>query len=143
MMEAAREALESTSHRPLLIGVTILTSLGQEDIAEVGYSGDPAENVVRLASLGKDSGLDGVVCSPLETEAIRSTVGDDFLLVTPGVRPGGSASDDQKRIKTPGDAILGGSSYLVVGRPITAAPDPMQSLEAISAEVDGAIQKLN
>ncbi len=139
MMEAARDALEASAHRPLLIGVTILTSLGREDIAEVGFEGEPGENVVRLAELGKSSGIDGVVCSPLETEAIRAAVGDDFLLVTPGVRPGGSASDDQKRIKTPGDAIRGGSSYLVIGRPITAASDPMRSLEAIRAEVDAAL----
>ena len=139
MMEAARDALEQSANRPLLIGVTILTSMGAEDIVEIGFSGEPGENVVRLASLGKSSGLDGVVCSPLETEAIRSAFGEDFLLVTPGVRPGGSSTDDQKRIKTPADAIHGGSSYLVVGRPITAALDPMASLASIRQEVDSAL----
>lgn len=139
MMEAARDALELTAHRPLLIGVTILTSLGAEDISEIGFSGEPAENVVRLAALGKASGLDGVVCSPLETEAIRTAVGEEFLLVTPGVRPADSASDDQKRIKTPADAIRGGSSYLVIGRPITAAKDPKASLDSILQEVETAL----
>jgi orotidine-5'-phosphate decarboxylase len=135
MMHAAREALESTANRPLLIGVTVLTSLAQEDIAEIGFTGTPADNVLRLARLGWNAGLDGVVCSPLETGAIRSAVGADFLLVTPGVRPGGSAADDQRRVKTPADAVAGGSSYLVIGRPITASPDPAASLAAIQAEI--------
>jgi orotidine-5'-phosphate decarboxylase len=98
--------------------------------------------VVRLASLAKSSGIDGVVCSPLETEIIRESLGEDFLLVTPGVRPSGASTDDQKRIKTPADAIRGGSSFLVVGRPVTAAEDPMASLAAIGAEVDAALLEL-
>lgn len=139
MMGAAREALEGYAQRPLLIGVTILTSLSRADIAEVGLAGEPEENVLRLATLGQAAGLDGVVCSPLETGAIRQALGGDFLLVTPGVRPGGSSADDQQRIKTPGDAIRGGSHFLVIGRPITGAADPMASLEAIRQEVAAAL----
>ncbi len=135
MMAAAREAMASVSTPPLLIGVTILTSLGGEDIAEVGFQGEPQENVRRLAALAADAGLDGVVCSPKEASMLRGALGNDFLLVTPGVRPGGSAGDDQRRTLTPAEAIQAGSSYLVVGRPITAAPDPLASLEAIRAEV--------
>lgn len=139
MIQAARQALEAVPNPPLLVGVTILTSLSTDDIQEIGFSGEPTENVVRLARMGKAAGLDGVVCSPIETKAIRNMVGEDFLLVTPGVRPGGSASDDQVRIKTPADAILGGSSYLVIGRPITAALDPSAALEAISVEIKQAL----
>jgi orotidine-5'-phosphate decarboxylase len=135
MMVAARERLEQRARRPLLVAVTILTSLSGEDIAEVGYAGDPAENVLRLARLTRDSGLDGVVCSPLEAVEIRQRIGQDFLLVTPGVRPRTSAQDDQRRVMTPGEAIAAGSSYLVVGRPITAADDPIQALKSINAEI--------
>lgn len=141
MMRLAAERLANRSTRPLLIGVTILTSLGEGDIAEIGYSGSPQENVLRLAALAEDSGLDGVVCSPREVEALRSARGSDFALVTPGVRPSGAALDDQKRVMTPGDAIIAGSSYLVVGRPITAAADPQASLAAINAEVASALTK--
>ncbi|MBF0256105.1 MAG: orotidine-5'-phosphate decarboxylase, partial [Gammaproteobacteria bacterium] len=137
MMAAAREALDSQPKPPLLIGVTILTSLSQADIGEIGYTGTPEQNVVRLAQLGQASGLDGVVCSPLETEAVRAATSRDFLLVTPGVRPGGSSSDDQQRIKTPADAIRGGSDYLVIGRPITGAQDPAAALAAIEADIEG------
>jgi len=139
MMEAALERLQRHSQRPLLVAVTILTSLTTEDIAEVGYQGEPAENVLRLASLTSDAGLDGVVCSPLEVAEIRRRIGDDFLLVTPGVRPATSAQDDQRRVMTPGEAIAIGSSYLVVGRPITGAQDPIQALQAINAEIAGAV----
>jgi orotidine-5'-phosphate decarboxylase len=135
MMVAARERLEQRARRPLLVAVTILTSLSGEDIAEVGYAGDPAENVLRLARLTRDSGLDGVVCSPLEAVEIRQRIGQDFLLVTPGVRPRTSTQDDQRRVMTPGEAIAAGSSYLVVGRPITAADDPIQALKSINAEI--------
>ncbi|MCB1923440.1 MAG: orotidine-5'-phosphate decarboxylase [Gammaproteobacteria bacterium] len=138
MMSTAAERLAQRTQRPLLIGVTILTSLGEQDIAEVGYSGSPADNVRRLAALAEDSGLDGVVCSPLEVAALRAERGADFRLVTPGVRPAGASLDDQKRIMTPGDAIGAGASYLVIGRPITAAADPLASLAAINAEIAGA-----
>lgn len=139
MMAAAAERLAGLSSRPLLVGVTILTSLGEEDLAEIGYQGSPADNVRRLAGLAEDSGLDGVVCSPLEVEALRADRDPAFRLVTPGVRPAGAAVNDQKRIMTPGDAVRAGASYLVVGRPITAADDPQASLQAINAEVAGAL----
>ena len=140
MMTAAADRLAGlVEERPLLIAVTILTSLAQEDISEIGYSGTPAENVLRLAALAEQSGLDGVVCSPLEVAPLRAERSDSFRLITPGVRPAGAAADDQKRIMTPADAIRAGASYLVVGRPITAASDPLASLEAINAEVAAAL----
>ncbi|MBT3011465.1 MAG: orotidine-5'-phosphate decarboxylase [Candidatus Thiodiazotropha sp. (ex Lucina aurantia)] len=135
MMEAARERLESRSNHPRLIAVTILTSLTGEEIQEIGFSGDPADNVLRLAKLAQQSGLDGVVCSPREAEMLRGDLGHDFLLVTPGVRPKQATQDDQRRVMTPADAINAGSSYLVVGRPITAAADPIQALQSINLEI--------
>lgn len=135
MMETARERLAGKTHQPRLIAVTILTSLGEEDIHEIGFQGTPRENVLRLASLAESSGLDGVVCSPLEAAAIRARAGDNFLLVTPGVRPATAALDDQKRVMTPADAMAAGSSYLVIGRPVTAAPDPLQALKDINASL--------
>lgn len=137
MMEAAREAVANSSHQPLLIAVTILTSLDGPELAEVGLAGEPLDNVLRLARLAESSGLDGVVCSPQEVATLREIVADDFRLVTPGVRPAGSAAGDQKRITTPEDAIRQGSSYLVVGRPITQAADPLAALAAINASVHG------
>ncbi|WP_419603377.1 orotidine-5'-phosphate decarboxylase [Thiolapillus sp.] len=135
MMQTARERLEGKSHRPKLIAVTILTSLGEEDIHEIGFSGTPGENVLRLATLAESAGLDGVVCSPLEAAAIREQAGQDFLLVTPGVRPASASLDDQKRVMTPAEAMAAGSSYLVIGRPVTAAPDPLQALKDINASL--------
>lgn len=139
MMEAARNRLAQRDQGPLLVAVTILTSLAAEDIAEVGYSGEPAENVLRLAQLTHDAGLDGVVCSPREAVEIRSQIGNDFLLVTPGVRPKSAAADDQRRVMTPGEAIAAGSSYLVVGRPITGAEDPIAALKRINSEITEAV----
>ncbi|MCU7922187.1 MAG: orotidine-5'-phosphate decarboxylase [Candidatus Thiodiazotropha sp. (ex Dulcina madagascariensis)] len=138
MMEAARDRLEARASRPLLVAVTILTSLSSEDIAEVGFSGEPAENVQRLAELTRRAGLDGVVCSPREAMDLRQRIGDDFCLVTPGVRPKSASQDDQRRVMTPGDAIRSGASYLVVGRPITGADDPLQALQSINAEIAGS-----
>lgn len=135
MMEAAREAVDKTTHRPLLIAVTILTSLDGPELAEVGLSGEPVDNVVRLARLAEASGMDGVVCSPQEVSTLRDIIASDFRLVTPGVRPAGAAVGDQKRITTPGDAMRLGSSYLVVGRPITQAEDPLVALASINAEI--------
>ena len=135
MMETARERLEGLRERPLLIGVTILTSMSQEDIAETGLSGSPEANVLRLARLTRDAGLDGIVCSPLEAASVRPEVGEEFLLVTPGVRPTSASADDQKRVMTPTKALANGADMLVIGRPITAAPDPMASLAAIQAEI--------
>jgi len=135
MMEAASERLQQVQKPPLLVAVTVLTSLSQEDIAEIGYPGTPAENVLRLARLADDSGMDGIVCSPLEAKEVRPVVTDGFRLVTPGVRPASSAQDDQKRVMTPADAINGGSDFLVIGRPITKAADPMQVLLDIQSEI--------
>ncbi len=135
MMQTARERLEGKSHRPKLIAVTILTSLGEEDIHEIGFSGTPGENVLRLATLAESAGLDGVVCSPLEAAAIREQAGQDFLLVTPGVRPASASLDDQKRVMTPAEAMAAGSSCLVIGRPVTAAPDPLRALKDINASL--------
>ena len=133
MMEACRDRLERRSHRPLLTAVTILTSLEQEDLQEVGIDIEPMVQVQRLARLTQECGLDGVVCSAREAKALRNALGDDFLLVTPGIRPAESSADDQRRIVTPAQAMESGSSYLVVGRPITKAEKPEQALEAILA----------
>jgi orotidine-5'-phosphate decarboxylase len=135
MMQAAREAINQCSHRPLLIGVTILTSMDETDLQEVGIAGTPADNVNRLATLAHECGLDGVVCSPREVAMLRRTLGDDFTLVTPGIRPARADLQDQKRIMTPAEAIQAGASYLVIGRPITAADKPMQSLLTIESEI--------
>jgi orotidine-5'-phosphate decarboxylase len=135
MMEAAREAIDSTSHKPLLIGVTILTSMGKEDLLEVGLPADPEENVLRLARLAESSGLDGVVCSAKEVSVLRDNVRKDFCLVTPGVRPAGASIGDQKRIMTPEKAMESGSSYLVIGRPITQAENPRAELEKINSVI--------
>lgn len=137
MMSAAREAVAAGPHRPKLIAVTVLTSMGASDLAEVGVAGSPAEAVTRLARLTRDCGLDGVVCSAREAAALRAACGDDFLLVTPGIRPASAAVGDQVRIATPGDAIKNGASYLVIGRPITQAPDPLRALEQINTEIKG------
>jgi len=134
MMEACRDILERCGgQRPLLTAVTILTSLEQEDLQEVGVDIEPMVQVQRLARLTQDCGLDGVVCSAREARALRGALGEDFLLVTPGIRPADSAADDQKRIVTPAQALENGSSYLVIGRPITRADEPGAALEAILA----------
>ena len=134
MMQAACEAIAGSSHQPLLIGVTVLTSLSREDIAEIGLDIEPQQQVLRLAKLAKDSGLDGVVCSPLEAALLKQQVAEDFCLVTPGIRPAGSDTGDQQRIMTPAKALQAGSDYLVIGRPITASSDPLKSLQEIIAE---------
>ncbi|MEW8422254.1 MAG: orotidine-5'-phosphate decarboxylase [Candidatus Thiodiazotropha sp.] len=135
MMETARERLEARTQRPLLVAVTILTSLTDEEIHEIGFAGDPADNVSRLARLTRQAGLDGVVCSPREAQMLRRDLADEFLLVTPGVRPRQAARDDQRRVMTPAEAIRAGSSYLVVGRPITGAADPVAALQSINQEI--------
>lgn len=140
MLEAARERLEQYRDRPLLIAVTILTSIGEAELAEIGFSGSPADNVSRLAGLARQAGADGIVCSPQEAPRVRAEEGGDFVLVTPGVRPAASAADDQRRVTSPAQAIQGGSDYLVVGRPITQAPDPLQALRAIRDEVETALE---
>ncbi|MDG2242850.1 MAG: orotidine-5'-phosphate decarboxylase [Rhodospirillaceae bacterium] len=137
MMQAAAEAASEAAYehvtpRPLVIGVTILTSLADNDLAEVGMSASTADQAIRLAVLAKESGLDGVVCSPLEAARIRAECGPNFKLVTPGVRPEWAAVNDQKRIMTPEQAIAEGADYLVIGRPITSAVDPSAVAQRIA-----------
>ena len=124
MMEAAREALGSGDDTPLLIAVTVLTSMDQSDLMELNVADTPANQVLRLAQLAESSSMDGVVCSPQEITLLREKISADFKLVTPGIRPAGSATGDQKRIMTPAQAVELGSDWLVIGRPITAAEDP-------------------
>lgn len=136
MMTKAKQALDAFGKdAPLFTAVTVLTSMSEEDLVQTGITMSVAERVKLLASLTKESGLDGIVCSALEANALRQLLGDDFLLVTPGIRPVDSAQDDQKRIMTPANAISNGSSYLVIGRPITKAVDPMKSLSEISQSI--------
>ena len=136
MMRAAREALSDCSHPPLLIAVTVLTSMDETDLLELGISETPAERVSRLAALAQSSGLDGVVCSAQEAAMLSTQCGQDFSLITPGIRLPEDAAGDQRRVVTPWDAIAGGSTYLVMGRSITGAANP-------TAVVDGIIGKLS
>lgn len=126
--------------RPIMLAVTILTSSTEETLQKVGIDRPVTEMVPRLAALAKEAGFDGVVASPKEVELIRSTCGDDFYIVTPGVRPAFASMDDQKRVTTPADAISAGASHLVIGRPISAAADPQQAASLILEEVAGALQ---
>ena len=137
MMEAARAALTGDD-APLLIAVTVLTSMDQRDLVELGVDVSPAEQVLRLAKLAESSGMDGVVCSPKEITLLRKEISNEFKLVTPGIRPAGSATGDQKRIMTPSQAVDLGSDWLVIGRPITAAEDPLAALSAINQELEKA-----
>ena len=132
MMVACRERLESFGKdRPLLIAVTVLTSMGAEDLAGVGITDAPAVQVARLAALTGKCGLDGVVCSAQEASTLKAQMGRDFTLVTPGIRPASAELGDQQRVMTPEQAIRAGSDYLVIGRPITRAPDPLAALNGI------------
>lgn len=131
MLVAAREALAARDQRPLLIAVTVLTSMTADDLQELGISRSPAEHVQALAQLAADSGLDGVVCSAHEAEMIQQAQGTEFVLVTPGIRPVGSAQGDQRRIMTPEQAAALGIQVLVIGRPITQAADPLAALKSI------------
>ena len=135
MLTAAREAVAAAEHPPLLIAVTILTSMAAPDLAGVGLQGDPEDNVLRLASLAHYCGLDGIVCSSREARIMRETFEEPFHLITPGIRPAGSAADDQRRVMTPAEAIRNGSTYLVIGRPVTAADDPTAVLRTINSEL--------
>ena len=138
MMTACRDRLESFGKdRPLLIAVTVLTSMGPEDLAGIGITDSPEAQVSRLATLTRNCGLDGVVCSAQEAPALKAEQGKDFKLVTPGIRPLSADKGDQQRIMTPTDALKAGSDYLVIGRPITQAADPLAALEAIHSEVTG------
>ncbi len=140
MMQAARTAVDATSKAtgrasPLLIGVTVLTSLADADLREVGHAGSAADEVMKLALLTRDCSLDGVVCSAHEAATLRSACGPGFKLVTPGIRLADAAKDDQARIVTPEAAVRAGADYLVIGRPITQARDPLATLNAINASL--------
>ena len=137
MMQAAREAVAGVARPPLLIAVTILTSLTDAALAEVGFAGTAVDSVERLGRLARASGMDGVVCSAQEAPLLRRAAGDDFILVTPGIRLPTDAKGDQSRVVTPADAVRLGAHYLVIGRPITAAKDPAATLESIRASLEG------
>ena len=140
MAAAANAATEAAAQeccvRPLIVGVTILTSLDGADLTAVGYQDSLPGQVLRMAKLAKKSGLDGVVCSPHEIKLLRDTCGPDFKLIVPGIRPAGSEKDDQKRVMTPKKAIELGADFLVIGRPITQADDPIAAARAIVEEID-------
>ena len=135
MMTAARDAIANDTQRPLLIGVTLLTSMDEQTFQHIGLTGTISETVLRLANMAEQSGLDGVVCSAQEASPLRAQHGQQFQLVTPGIRPKNSDSGDQHRTMTPIEAINAGSSYLVIGRPITAAENSMEALEAIETSL--------
>ena len=137
--EARSAAAKAGLPRPVLVAVTILTSLDTAALRRIGLAGTPREAALRLALLAKESGLDGVVCSPEETSAIRAACGGGFLLVVPGVRPAGTERGDQKRVATPGEAIRAGADLLVVGRPILAAPNRVAAARAIVSEIAAAL----
>jgi len=131
MMEAARNELEKKSHKPLLIGVTVLTSMEQSDLAGIGLDIEPMVQVERLAKLAQSSGMDGVVCSAREVSLIRDACGPGFLTVTPGIRPEGADIGDQKRVMTPRQAVEAGVDYMVIGRPVTSSLYPAEACESI------------
>ena len=135
MLRAAAEAAAAAKHPPMILAVTVLTSMGQSDLEEIGVAGRPLDQVLRLASLAQTAGCGGVVASPEEVSSLRKQLGDGFAIVTPGVRPAGAAKGDQTRVATPGDAIKAGATYLVVGRPITEAPDMGKAAKEILAEI--------
>ena len=135
MMEAARESLESFQQKPILIGVTVLTSMEQQDLAGIGLDVEPQQQVKRLAELTKLSGLDGVVCSAQEASMLKQQCGSDFQLITPGIRPSFAQQGDQRRVMTPAEAMGAGVDYMVIGRPITQAKDPIEALALIEKEI--------
>jgi orotidine-5'-phosphate decarboxylase len=135
MLLAAREAVTALRKRPLLIAVTVLTSISDHDLHETGSAGSVLENTVLMARLAAQCGFDGVVCSPLEIAAVKGAVSESFITVTPGVRPLGALKNDQQRVSTPSDVIAAGGDYLVIGRPITAAADPVSAARKILGEM--------
>jgi orotidine-5'-phosphate decarboxylase len=139
MLRAAREAIEAVARPPLLVAVTVLTSLAEKDLAQVGFSGSILDNVERLARLARASGMDGVVCSAQEAPLIRKAAGEDFVLVTPGIRLQSDAKDDQARIVTPVEAVRLGANYLVIGRSITQSADPAATLASILASLGAGV----
>ena len=138
MMQAARDGVAKTGKSPKLIAVTVLTSMDQTTLNQVGVHGSLEDQVLRLARIAQQAGLDGVVCSAQEASALRMALGQDFCLVTPGIRPANASADDQARIVTPAEALRLGASYLVIGRPITQAPDPLMALQTIHQEISAA-----
>ncbi len=134
MMQAAQAAVSASANQPLLIAVTVLTSMNQANLSQVGINTDLASHVLNLAKLSQQAGLNGVVCSAQEAPVLRHELGNNFCLVTPGIRPAGASLDDQSRIVTPAQALRNGAHYLVIGRPITQAADPLKALTAIHAE---------
>ena len=134
-VDEAAEAAGRTGHRVKLLGVTVLTSLDDGDLDAVGQRGPAADQVRRLALLARTCGLDGVICLPYEVAGLRAELGPDFQLVVPGIRPAGAALGDQKRVMGPREAVAAGASRLVIGRPITDAPDPAAAARAIAAEL--------
>jgi orotidine-5'-phosphate decarboxylase len=138
MMEAAREALADLPHPPLLIAVTVLTSMNADDLAEVGVQDTPADQVLRLARLTQSCQLDGVVCSAQEATLLRASLGTDFRLITPGIRPAWADNGDQRRVMTPIEALRAGATDLVIGRPITGAVDPLAALHQIRSDIHNA-----
>jgi orotidine-5'-phosphate decarboxylase len=135
MMLAAREALESFYQKPILIGVKVITNMEQQDLAGIGLNVAPQDQVKRLAELTKLSGLDGVVCSAQEAQMLKQQCGQDFQLITPGIRPSFAQQGDQRRVMTPAQAKLAGVDYMVIGRPITQAEDPIEALTLIEQEL--------
>jgi orotidine-5'-phosphate decarboxylase len=136
---AAWETDQKNSEKPLLLAVTILTSLKQEQLREIGMEEDVYEQVLRLARLAQKNGMDGVVCSPQEIDLIKKEFGQDFLVVSPGIRPVWAAAQDQKRILTPGKAVEKGVDYMVIGRPITQASSPSEAFQKIVEELNRAV----
>ncbi len=142
-LEMMRAAVDAANERaaelgvapPGVLAVTLLTSIAPEDLNELGFQGGPGENAIRLAALARDAGCAGVVCSAHEVRDLKRFFGDDFLTLTPGIRPTGSAHADQKRVTTPAEAVAAGTDYLVVGRPIVEAPDPVAATKAILEEM--------
>ncbi|HWU82947.1 MAG TPA: orotidine-5'-phosphate decarboxylase [Methylophilaceae bacterium] len=135
MMQAAKEGVARSGHSPLLIAVTVLTSMDQATLDQIGVTANLQDQVLNLARLTQRAGLHGVVCSAQEATMLRQSLGDTFCLVTPGIRPADASLDDQNRVVTPARALQMGSSYLVIGRPITQAPDPLAALQAIQREI--------
>ena len=134
MMQAALEGVNKSKHQPYLIAVTVLTSMNQASLNEIGIETSVENHVLKLAKLTENAGLHGVVCSALETQLLKKHLADDFLLITPGIRPASANLDDQSRVLTPSQALQMGASYLVIGRPITQADNPLKALEAILVE---------
>lgn len=135
---AKDEAEKLGIKKPYVLGVTVLTSMGVEDLGAIGMRGTTRETVIRLASLGKEAGLDGIVSSAQEIKVVREYFGKDFVILTPGIRPLGNEINDQKRIATPSEAVKSGADFLVVGRPITAASSPKEAVNAILKEIEEA-----